>query len=615
MYAALLKSAKWWVLLFTAFLWTKVTLGAEVSAVADSPEWKALIHYRPALLHDYKSTVDSKSFFLSPKGKTNPTEELNATLSLFQKAGQNEKKCLFPARYRFLENKGFPLLTFPECEEYEKFKQDVKADGVTLLFTDAYMNNPSSLFGHTLIRIDIPEGKTQLMSHGVNYGAFVSPDENGIRFVVYGLFGGYWGGFTIKPYYDIINTYNNIENRDIWEYKLNIHGKELDFFIDHLWEVGNSQTKYFFFSENCSYMLMEVLDAVRPSLKLADDFPAQAIPLDTLKSVQKRSGLIEQVSYRPSRQKRIQLRYDDLTNAEKKTLLEVLHKKEFKNLSLFEEKRQSEILQTAYEWTQYQQTKKVFDLKEYRSRSFEILGKLSKLPQAEKKELAQPENPVSATHESMRFELGIGSRQGDTFTSVAFHPAYHSLTDRSNGFLKGAQINFFNTELRYYNQTQNLVLQGLDLIDIRSLAPKNALFSPLSYQVKFGVARELNNKTKKEGEVAYLSAGFGATYEIGFNTSFFMFANAHGKYGGFIPANTTIGLGGMIGTLTDFGKTRILTEFERILSDNAYLNQTNVHIETAYSLTKNTSIALEYKLSRNFHRSINEYKTSFRFHF
>lgn len=611
----LLKSAKWLVLLLTAFLWTKVTLGAEISVVADSPEWKALIHYRPSLFHSNKSTVDSKAFFLSTSGKTNPKEELKATLSLFQKDNNDEKKCLFPARYSFLKNKGFSLLSFPKCNEFEKFKQDVKADGVTILFTDAYMNNPSSLFGHTLMRIDIPEGKTQLMAHGVNYGAFVSPDENGIKFVFYGLFGGYWGGFTIKPYYDIINTYNNIENRDIWEYKLNIHEDDLTFFIEHLWEIGNAQTKYFFFSENCSYMLMEVLDSVRPSLKLADDFPAQAIPLDTLKSIQKRTNLVEQESYRPSRQKRIQLRYDDLNKSEKKTLLEIIKKKEFKNLLSFEEKRQSEILQTAYEWIQYQYTKKSLDLKEYRSRSFEILEKLNKLPSAEKKEWKVPENPVLVTHESMRLETAFGSRQGKTFTSLAFHPAYHSLTDRSNGFLKGAQINFFNTEIRYYHRHQNLVLQSFDLIDIRSLAPKNALFTPLSYQVKFGINREMNNKNKTEGEVAYLSAGFGGTYEIGFNTSFFVFANGHGKYGDFIPNNAAIGLGGMMGILTDLGKLRVLTEFEHIFSDNDYLNQTNAHIETAYSLTKNTSIALEYKLSRNFNHSINEYKTSFRFHF
>ena len=71
-----------------------------------------------------------------------------------------------------------------------------------------------------------------------------------------------------------------MENRDIWEYNLNLTPEELDMFVAHLWEVGQTQTRYYFFTENCSYMLMEVLDAVRPSLKLADDFPVQAIPLD-----------------------------------------------------------------------------------------------------------------------------------------------------------------------------------------------------------------------------------------------------------------------------------------------------------------------------------------------
>jgi hypothetical protein len=48
-----------------------------------------------------------------------------------------------------------------------------------------------------------------------------------------GLTGGYYGGFTTKPYYDIINTYNNIENRDIWEFNLNFTPKSLIF----LWRI------------------------------------------------------------------------------------------------------------------------------------------------------------------------------------------------------------------------------------------------------------------------------------------------------------------------------------------------------------------------------------------
>ncbi|MFR8206372.1 MAG: DUF4105 domain-containing protein [Alphaproteobacteria bacterium] len=59
--------------------------------------------------------------------------------------------------------------------------------------------------------------------------------------------------------------HNNIENRDIWEYNLDFTPEELDFFVAHLWEVGHAQSKYYFFTRNCSYMLMETLDAVRPS--------------------------------------------------------------------------------------------------------------------------------------------------------------------------------------------------------------------------------------------------------------------------------------------------------------------------------------------------------------
>ena len=66
------------------------------------------------------------------------------------------------------------------------------------MFTDAYMSNPSSLFGHTLLRIDTARKGTQLLAHGANYGAFTEGRENSVLFAVWGLTGGYYGGFTVK---------------------------------------------------------------------------------------------------------------------------------------------------------------------------------------------------------------------------------------------------------------------------------------------------------------------------------------------------------------------------------------------------------------------------------
>ena len=99
------------------------------------------------------------------------------------------------------------------------------------------MNNPSSLFGHTLLRIDTARKGTQLLAHGANYGAYTD-GENSVLFAVYGLTGGYYGGWTVKPYYDIINTYNNIENRDIWELNLDLTPQEIDMFvIDYIYNL------------------------------------------------------------------------------------------------------------------------------------------------------------------------------------------------------------------------------------------------------------------------------------------------------------------------------------------------------------------------------------------
>ena len=336
-----------------------------------SPEWLAVVHYQEED-GGYVSTIDSDPFFLSSEGKTNPQAELQATINLFENTDDTEKKCLFPARYKLLQKNGLVSKSYPKCKDLEQFYDDLRPAGVTLLFTDAYMNNPSSLFGHTLLRIDTARKGTQLLAHGANYGAFTAGQENSVLFAIWGLTGGYYGGFTVKPYYDIINTYNNIENRDIWEFNLDFTPQELDFFVAHLWEVGHSQTRYYFFTQNCSYMLMEVLDAVRPSMQLAKQFPVQTIPLDTIKAVLQRQGLVKDINYRPSRQAKIRHRYTMMNDKQKEQYLEIIHEHEY-DLNGLSEPEKADVLETAYQFVQYQYVAKNLELADYRKQSFKLL--------------------------------------------------------------------------------------------------------------------------------------------------------------------------------------------------------------------------------------------------
>ena len=156
---------------------------------SNSPEWLALGHYQ-----NKKSSIDSPNFFLSKDGKKNPLSELEASIKLFN-SDDNQLKCQFPARYLFLKKHKLIATKFPKCDEFEEFKKDLQAAGVTLLFTDAYMNNPSSLFGHTLLRIDTKRKGTQMLAHGANYGAFTG-ENPGPLYALFGLTGRYFGGFT-----------------------------------------------------------------------------------------------------------------------------------------------------------------------------------------------------------------------------------------------------------------------------------------------------------------------------------------------------------------------------------------------------------------------------------
>lgn len=592
-------------------LFVSSTAMAKVNETADSVAWHTLMHYRPSII-GVKSTIDSNNFFLADDGKTDPHAELTATIALFE-SDDIQRQCLFPARYQFLKKQKLIQKEFPACPEYEQFVHDLNPAGLTLLYTDAYMNNPSSLFGHTLMRIDIPEGRTQLVAHGVNYGAFVDPNENGLLFAVYGLTGGYMGGFTVKPYYNIINTYNNIENRDIWELTLNLTPDELSYFVAHLWEVGHTQTRYFFFTENCSYMLMEMLDATRPSLNLADDFPVQAIPLDTLKAVQKRPGLVKEVNYRPSRQQRILNRYNALSAEQRSALKNWLNGRE-NYLDDLDELQQAQVLDVAYEYTQYQWEAQDIKLSDYRKRSFDVLRKRRGIEMKTDDQLKQKPSPLSA-HESARIGVSYGWRSGQPFQEVAIRPAYHSLTDRTDGLLPGAEINFLNTRLRHYNHHNRTVFQGIDLVEITSVSPWNMLFKPISYNIKTSVNREINLTTNQEGYVYNLKGGAGAATRLGSRIMAFGYMNTAFKYGGFMPHNQALGIGPQVGILTHLGPVQFLGTAEYTLSDNDFMRQSEIKAEVTYSVMKNVALAAEYAWLSMKHKTQNEIKMGIRFYF
>ena len=571
---------------------------------AYSDKWLKMVHYQKKMFGGYEATIGSDSFYLSLCGKTNPQKELDATIALFQ-SNDDKTKCLFPARYKLLKDNGLIDYDFPKCAEFEQFKQDLQPSGITLLFTDAYMNNSSSLFGHTLLRIDTKRKGTQLLAHGVNYGAYTHGYEGSFLYAIYGLIGAYPGGFTTKPYYDIINTYNNLENRDIWEYNLNLNQEELDLFVAHIWEVGQTLTPYYFFTLNCSYMLMEVFDAVRPSLNLAQDFKVQTIPLDTIKAVNSRKGFVKFVHYRPSRERKIRHRIKQMNKNQYKVFIETI-KNENIDLSSLKAEERTDVLETAYQYVQYQYVAKDLELKEYRKKSFAILRQRNLEKTGQKfNELKEGVNPI-LSHDSAMISFGVGAKNGDVFKQISIRPAYHSLTDNTKGYLQGAEINFLETSLRHYDNTNKYVLNEFNILELSSFSPIDKVFQAPSYRIDLKIKRLMNPKSLKEGYVLKTNIGGGGAYALNQNMQVYTLGSFDAAYGGFLPQNQWVGAGFGIGFLAMYDKFSLKSEAKKVFATTTMGSSLNFETDINIFLSRNTAFETSFSYQNNKGKDITE---------
>lgn len=93
------------------------------------------------------------------------------------------------------------------------------------------------------------------------------------------------------PDRDKLSEYHRLENCDLWEHRLNLTPQETERMAEHVWELQQIRFDYFFFDENCSFRLLELLEIARPGIELTRHLPLPAIPTDTVRAV-KDAGLL-----------------------------------------------------------------------------------------------------------------------------------------------------------------------------------------------------------------------------------------------------------------------------------------------------------------------------------
>jgi len=502
--------------------------------LATARPWLLLGHWRGTTFGGFKSEADGANFFLAADGKTDPQAELDATLDGFfsdlqaydATAERNVQHplCQFPARFMFLSKQlaiDATQLPAHDCARYRAFVESVQADSVTLVFSSYYLNNPASAFGHTFLRLGkknalVPEQRRQLLDYGIDYAA--DPDTTFAPiYAVKGIIGAFPGTFRKVPFYYKVRQYNDFESRDLWEYKLNFSSDEIEYLVAHVWELGSTFFDYFYLTENCSYHVLDLLEAAAPRVHLLDELHWPVIPVDAVKALFHNDGFVGNVEFRASSRTRFRRDLADLTSEQRDAVVQVAD--DPKAPLPFDDRHRIQILDAAQDLVDLRFAKQLVDASrggvgvELKQKLLERRAEILLPSDDTPREPPWTKMPQRG-HPSRRFGLGAGFDTGDgRWLAIGGRLALHDLADATDGYPDLAQLEFLATRVRLeYPADHGLHLDQLDLVHVVSLTSQDRFDRHISWEFRLGSERLVADPYCKDCYVGRGQIGGGVAF-------------------------------------------------------------------------------------------------------
>ena len=562
--------------------------------LAQHPAWLALLHYKQEVFSNRViSQADDDAFFISAAGRTQTQAELEAAIRAFlQPAARGHKQCAFPARWYWLKQQLAIADKYDvSCPRMEAWLASIATQRLTLVFPSMYLGNPGSMFGHTFLRFD--GDQSVLLAQALNYAAAIDPDDNFFSYAYNGMFGGYRGVFQTRSYFETVQVYSNIENRDIWEYQLDYTPAEIQQLARHAWELINIRFDYFFFRENCSYRLLTMLDAIRPeaALTAGGAFPLAAIPVDTVRALEEKN-LVREKHYRPSLASQLQADFNRHQPGETERVLALVEGEQRVDeiiQQVDDESQQANLLEQAYTLLQFRHQAD-------EPRAEELLAVRSRLKRAE---LAQVETPVSPElgHASMRVALGGGRQNQRAYMNIVLRPAFHDLLDAPLGYAGGSEINVLDAQFRWFPDEDLVLLESLRFFNVVSLNPVRDWYTPLSWQLDIRLERTWFDTTNSD--MAFVTrAGGGYSYGFTHATVFAMAmleANVSDQY---VDGYSALA-GAQAGASLLFDGLQLLLLAETDESFSGFeLNRDTVSAALQFNISVSSALRLAYRKTR-----------------
>lgn len=273
-----------------------------LQSISQSVGWRRLLLFQDTPVEHDNSSIDNHKFFLAQNGRHDAHAELIATLSAMQR-GDSDAICRFVARVHFLSQalaaQGIDSgIDETMCSDFHAFADTLNAKRLSLIFAEEHPNNIASAFAHVLMRVDDGQDEDKAAT-AINYTVQPNKADGAIVSTAKSIIGGYPGVMEIMPYQKKADDYLIKDERDLWQFSLNLTPKEVTQIVRHIWEVKEMERPYFFTHDNCATEIVRLIDVVRPKGHVQAEVGNVVIP-SRIAAILSQAGMVTDQKFIPS---------------------------------------------------------------------------------------------------------------------------------------------------------------------------------------------------------------------------------------------------------------------------------------------------------------------------
>ncbi|MBC7421191.1 MAG: DUF4105 domain-containing protein [Bdellovibrio sp.] len=484
----------------------------QLQKLSEDPVWKALLQ-----LSRNSPQIHDPNFYISQSYKSSYFE-LTSFLDALHAPDAKATACRFPARYFWLKKK-LPLhdIDLNQCEGLFEFITRAPLETASVVFATENLAQPASMMGHIFFKFGGTNSNNIYVEHVISFFTDLN-DINFPKLIIQSLLTGKRGLYALSPYEQTRVHYLYEEQRNLWEYRLNLSEDEKIFLHYYFYELKDVSFTYYFHLFNCGTLVKNILAILHP--ELLDDWSLWVTPLDVARLLDQPSYVEKQVVQASSRWKIKALNESLSLDSSEEAKIE---HRNFAELNFEKKNQKNQFLsfELALAYNDYSYEKDQITKADWNLNRQLLITKKDKILPYGQLDISNYKKPSATIQDSQIFISGLESANSfisqaepkDRILLVGFLPASHTLFEDNTQYQNESELKIGEVTLSYKPLTQQVELNSFVLYSAISLQPSDPYTGGLSGLFRLGV------EPKKQDNLGFkksffLEGGLGQTFRL-----------------------------------------------------------------------------------------------------